>query len=92
MKGMFILIAALLSGTVFPSREVLKITKMTVNDVVNPVCVNSVRLGWQTGCPVQGARQAAYEIRVSEGGRQVYGTGMVKDDDQTDIELPVEWE
>ena len=45
----------------------VRITRMTTNDEVNPVCVNSVRFGWQTSCPIQGTHQTAYEVQVYKG-------------------------
>lgn len=65
---------------------------MTTNDEVNPLCVNSVRLGWQISCPSQGTRQTAYEIQVNKGKQLVYKTGKVLSDEQMNIVLPVEWE
>ena len=70
----------------------VRITRMTTNDEVNPVCVNSVRFGWQTSCPIQGTHQTAYEVQVYKGKQLVYKTGKVMSDQQADIEVPVEWE
>ena len=70
-----ILSLAILMAYVSHAAEKVWITKMTTNDEVNPACVNSVRLGWQTNCPEEGTRQTAYEVEVFLGKQTVFKTG-----------------
>lgn len=92
MKRLLFLLAALSLCCVSYCQKAVKITRMTTNDEVNPLCVNSVRLGWQISSPSQGTRQTAYEIQVNKGKQLVYKTGKVLSDEQMNIVLPVEWE
>lgn len=86
-----ILSLAILMAYVSHAAEKVWITKMTTNDEVNPACVNSVRLGWQTNCPEEGTRQTAYEVEVFLGKQTVFKTGRVVSDRQMDVKLPVDW-
>ena len=72
MKRLLLLMSVAFLGSFLYGQKAVKITRLTTNDEVNPVCVNSVRLGWQTNCPSQGTRQTAYEIQVNQGRNTVY--------------------
>ena len=92
MKRLLLLMSVTFLGSFSYGQKSVKVTRLTINDEVNPVCVNSVRLGWQTNCPSLGTRQTAYEILVNQGRKTVYKSGKVMSDQQTNVQLPVEWE
>lgn len=83
----------LLASCVAPTRvATVTVTQLTTNGRIDPLGIGAddLSLGWAIDGPSRGIAQQAYEVRVgrAEGSNDVWDSGRVASDRQTDISLP----
>ena len=91
MNCRLLFLSAVLTFGVFQS-QAITVTNLFCNGRANPLGVgtNDISFSWASVAGGRGVVQSAYQIRVgtTTGGADVWDSGLVSSDQQTDVTLP----